>query len=110
MDDATALDFLSGLSREHKLQFLAYLCHGVTIAGRETYDMADGVATPDRLRSLNEVLHSLTGVIAACLADKSHEFPDSFIVTMFFGRRADKCVERMLSNCFVRQIGYSRQE
>jgi len=104
MDESAARSFLSSLSREQQMQFLGGLCHEITISARQSYDRAEGVAAPDPLRTLTEVLHRLTGILANALCDEKAKFPDAFIATIFFGERGNRSAVQLLSRCFEAQM------
>jgi hypothetical protein len=100
MTSREAATFLQSLPREQKLRFLAGLCHDVTIAGRFSYDQANGVAEPRALRALNELQHYLTDVLASCLEDPDTEFPDDDVAAIFCVERTPSNLHRLLARFF----------
>lgn len=100
MNDREAAAFLRSLPREQKIRLLAGLCHDVTIAGRFSYDQADGVAEPRALRALNEIQNYLTEVLAACLEGDDAVFPDEDVASIFCGQRSRSNLQRLLTRFF----------
>jgi hypothetical protein len=59
-----------------QLIFLAKLAHRLTLVGRETYDGHGGVADSEKLRSINEAQHRISGQQLKMLTDDPRRYPD----------------------------------
>jgi hypothetical protein len=64
------------LSPVGQQQFLAQLVAQLTLMGRSTYDLSEGVSNPKLLRDLNEAQNRLAAQLVAILFDDSRRYPD----------------------------------
>ena len=102
MDNISATRILGSLSPEEKACMIARLCHDLTVIARDTYEAAEGVKDPGRLRALNEIQHRMTGFLVAAMEGDHSHCPDDVIAAVFFADREDKYLQRLLSFTFER--------
>jgi len=62
-------EWFAVLPERPKLMFLVFLCHELTIAGRNSYEpQTDSLKKPDQLRKINEIQHRVSGCMRDLLA------------------------------------------
>ncbi len=61
---------------QHQLIFLARLAHRLTLVGRETYNDHGDIADSEKLRSINEAQHRISGQQLKMLTDDERRYPD----------------------------------
>jgi hypothetical protein len=109
MNDPQAVVFFSALPDDGKASFLAALAHELTVVARDTYEVGgDGLTDPDRMRSINEVQHRLTGFLAALLRGDSQRYPDDVLVRVVLEHPRDAVLQRQLSEAFGRAVSLTR--
>ena len=101
LDLQSATKFLASLSAEQKCRMLARLCHFLTIIGRDTYGSNDNVKDVERLRTLNEIQHRITGVMLNVLVNgDDSQLTDGSLAAIFFRRRDDSALADLLAFAF----------
>jgi hypothetical protein len=61
---------------QRQLIFLTRLAHRLTLVGRETYDNHGRVADSEKLRSINEAQHRISGQQLKMLINDERRYPD----------------------------------
>ena len=100
MDVDAAVRFLGSLSRKDKVCAFARLCHDLTVVARDTYGSGTEVKDAGRLRALNELQHRMTGFLLALIDEDTDRCPDRSVAAMFFTKREDAHLEKLLAFVF----------
>ena len=83
---------IQGLSTSVKVRLLSRLGHNLTIASREACTASDPAMALEKLRALNELLHTVTGRLMSLCGDTPDEFSDDeFLDVLFDKAQRDGC-------------------
>jgi hypothetical protein len=86
---------------ERKLRVLALWAHNLTVCARSTYspEVVDDVARK-RLRTFNEILHTLTGQLLHLVSNDLGRYPDEVFIDILFEKAQSEGCEAELCRAF----------
>jgi hypothetical protein len=105
MTKANVESLLATASSVQKLTIVARLLHELTVVARDCYGEGNepGIKDTNRLRSINEIMHHLTGVLVE-LSQGNESRVASAITNTFFAERTDTRLCDLLTFCINRVI------
>ena len=75
----------SALSTNEQERVLSVLAHQLTVYARDAYEeIGEGGEGAIKLRAFNEVLHNVTGQLAAMLRNNDKRYPDDVFIDIVF--------------------------
>src|SRR5438105_1650755 len=102
MDLSRVVDDFRGLAAASQIEVLVRFAHELTIVARDTYEASSlAVRHPQRLRSLNEVQHRVTGHVLALLAGDPARYPDDLLMSLIL-EQEDPDLRRQVAAALAR--------
>lgn len=103
MSSLDLVETFTNCSNEEKVDFLLRFAHELTIIARDTYETGlDGLTSPSRLRSINEIQHRILGFVIALMQDNPNRYPDAVLLGVILNHPEDTELQRQLQETFER--------
>jgi hypothetical protein len=91
-----------GLQPDQQARVLALLAHNVTVAARTAYPgQVEEHLVAGKLRTFNEVLHTITGQLMHLLEGDPNRYPDDVFIDALFERAQQGGCEKDLVEAFA---------